>query len=140
MPTENANGSFHLPLGTQLFYIFVDKEQVSKLRKTTSLLKQSVKKVSKWRQKNKVIIFFKTFITLLYLIKYSTNKQKYKKSNEQWCAISHCFGWCIIHITLSLNAIIAYKNNIFEQAHLIKYSKSLQMKYYVSVDIFFVSL
>lgn len=55
IPAENVNGSFHLPLGTQLFYIFVDKEQVSQLRKSTASLKQSVKKVSKWRQKNKVI-------------------------------------------------------------------------------------
>lgn len=54
IPAENVNGSFHLPLGTQLFYIFVDKEQVSQLRKSTASLKQSVKKVSKWRQKNKM--------------------------------------------------------------------------------------
>lgn len=52
------NGSFHLPLGTQLLYIFVDKEQVSQIRKTAASLKQSVKKSAKWRQKNKVIEMF----------------------------------------------------------------------------------
>lgn len=54
IPVENVNGSFHLPLGTQLFYIFVDREQASQIRKTATSLKQSVKKVSKWRQRNKM--------------------------------------------------------------------------------------
>ncbi|XP_022170503.1 Hermansky-Pudlak syndrome 4 protein homolog [Myzus persicae] len=54
IPAENVKGSFHLPLGTQLLYIFVDREQVLQIRKTATSLKQSVKKASKWRQKNKM--------------------------------------------------------------------------------------
>ncbi|XP_025206384.1 Hermansky-Pudlak syndrome 4 protein homolog [Melanaphis sacchari] len=54
IPAENVKGSFHLPLGTQILYIFVDREQVLQIRKTATSLKESVKKVSRWRQKNKM--------------------------------------------------------------------------------------
>jgi len=38
-------------------YIFVDREEVLQIRKTGTSLKQSVKKASKWRQKNKVFTY-----------------------------------------------------------------------------------